>query len=283
MAVLLRLLRGIPRPARLARALAGLLFVAAPLAAQAGDSPAARPASASGGPSAAARFDAAVAAHRAGDYSTAEALWRSLLDEPLSREDRARVLYDLGNTAWRTGTQRGRHEAVAWYTACIRLAPRHADAWRSLELARSELGLEPADRGDLAATLQRLVSAFTPRESLVLSLGALALLAALLAVEALRGGRRWRWLSGLALVLFLLASAPLVWNRLHADGDPVMVVAESGVTLRSEPKPDLPALEHAPPGEVLERIDELPGWTRVETSAGRRGWLPATDVQALAP
>jgi len=228
------------------------------------------------------RFQSAVEAHRAGDYSSADALWRSLLDEPLSRAERARVLYDLGNTAWRSRTPRGRHEAVAWYTACIRLAPRHADAWRSLELARSELGLEPADRGDLTATLARLVSAATPGESLALSLSALAAFAALLAVEALRGGRRWRWLAALAGAGFLVLSTPLVWNQLHAGRDPVMVVAESGVTLRSEPKLDLPALEHAAPGEVLERLDELPGWIRVETSSGRRGWLPAADLQALA-
>lgn len=229
-------------------------------------------------------FALGVEAYRAGDHASATSLWLRALETARAPEDRARVLYDLGNAAWRAGD---RIAAIAWYTACVRVAPRHADAWANLEYARAEASLEPADRGDLGSTLRRLVTSLTAAESARLLLAALLLLAVPLAGEALRGGRAWRWASVAGALVVLVCAVPWAWHgtdRFAPGGaDPVMVVADAPLALRSEPRADLPSLTAVQPATILERLDALPGWIRVETEDGLRGWLPESALQSLDP
>jgi hypothetical protein len=124
-------------------------------------------------------FDqAAVDAYRRGDYAGAKSLWIATLETgrdesgaPLPDGERARILYDLGNAAFRAGEPL---EAVGWYTASLRLRPRDAETWSNLEHARRTAKLEPADRGDLAATLGRLLTSITHVESQWLALAGAA-------------------------------------------------------------------------------------------------------------
>jgi tetratricopeptide (TPR) repeat protein len=138
-------------------------------------------------------FDAGVEAYRGGDYAAASELWTEALAAPLAPAERARVCYDLGNAVWRAGR---RGEALGWYSAALRAAPRHADARANLEFAREELGLSPADEGSLATAMHRAAArsrAARPRPAC--SRPSLLLCAALV-VEALRGaglaGAVWR-------------------------------------------------------------------------------------------
>ena len=223
-------------------------------------------------------FERGVDAYRRGDQESATLLWSTVLTDELAGEDRARVLYNLGNAAWRNGDGT---QAVAWYTACLRHAPRHSDAWANLEFARSELGIEPADRGDLPSSARRLLGSTTARESGWLVLGASLLFGLALAGEALRGGRLWRALSLAGLFLVLGTVAPWIHGELQAEGDPYIVVGQPTVTLRSEPRTDLPAIAVLDPGETVDRIDALPDWIRVTTSKGERGWAPAESMFSL--
>lgn len=247
-------------------ALIGLLTLAAPAADQEGS------------------FGRAVDAYRRGDYEAAESYWRATLEEPLTTplttKERARVLYDLGNAAWRRGEAL---EAVGWYTACIRIDPRNRDAWYNLNRARSESGLEPADRGDLPATLRRLVRSLTAAESAWLVLAAALLLALPLVGEALRGGRAWKGLSLAAALLLLVSLVP--WSRRLFDdpGDPYLVIAQPAIVLRAEPREDLPAIGALDAGEEVQRIDELADWLRIERADGEQGWVPRDTLLALIP
>lgn len=207
----------------------------------------------------------AAEAYRAKDYATAAALWEEALPEAEGPSERARLLYNLGNGAYR----RERFlEAVGWYTAALRLTPRDADAWKNLELARSSAELEPADRGDLAATMTRLLSSLTRGEAEWLLFAALLGWAACLAGEALRGGRTWRRLCWLGLVGLLVVAAPLGWHLWHAGERPLMVVQKGGTQGRSEPRGDATALRRLEAGDVVLWRDELPGWVGVRTDRG---------------
>jgi len=62
-----------------------------------------------------------------------------------------------------------------------------------------------------------------------------------------------------------------------------MLVADAPLALRSEPRADLPSLTAVQPADALERLDALPGWVRVETGDGQRGWLPEGALQSLEP
>lgn len=223
-------------------------------------------------------FADGVGAYRRGDHATAHALWKSLADEPLDGAARAALFRNLGNACHRLG--RGT-EAVAWYTRAVRAAPRDGDAWRSLELARREAGLEPADRGDLTSTLRRLLGSLDAAEAAWLALVSLALCAAALAVEALRGGAVWRR-TALCLALgTAVASAPLAWRALSRERDPMMVVGAPSASLRSEPRQDGAPVGIALAGGVVERIDALPGWVRVRNDEGLRGWVEEREVLSL--
>lgn len=224
-------------------------------------------------------FAEAATAYRERDLATAESLWRGLLRED-AEIDRADVLFNLGNVAWRQGDAL---TAAARYTACIRLAPRHADAWHNLEFVRAEAGLEPADRGDLAATGERLLGMLTPAEAGWTSLGLLALFAVLLMYEALRGGVLGRRLALAGALVFVLGSLPWLRHATAPDEAPWFVVEPSGAALRSEPRESGTVVERLDAGAQAARIDELPGWVRLRTANGAQGWAAADEVVDLAP
>lgn len=212
---------------------------------------------------------AAIDAYRAGDHATAAALWIDALPLAHLGAERGRICYDLGNTAYRRDELLA---AVGWYTAALRHAPRDPDLWANLELARAEAELEPADRGDLSATVVRLLSSLTRGEAEWLLMGAFAILGAALAGEALRGGRVWRRLALVAVVGVLIAGAPLGWQLAQAGGHPMLVVDGGGARSRSEPRSDAQGLGRLQAGSVVQRRDALPGWVKV-AQGGREVWV----------
>jgi tetratricopeptide (TPR) repeat protein len=221
----------------------------------------------------------AVAAYRAGDLATARAAWLAALERAdVQGAERARVLYDLGNVAWREGHKL---EAVGWYTASLRLRPRDADTWANLEHARREAGLDPADRGDLGATLRRLASAWDGAEARLLALLGLALWAAALAFEALRGGRTARWVALLAFLAAAVLSVPWLHGALTTVQDPVLLVEETKALVRSEPRADAAVVAEVAAGSEVERLDALPGWVKLAAPDGTEGWVAAGSVFAL--
>jgi len=221
----------------------------------------------------------AVEAYRAGDHAAARARWDELLRTTTTGgRERGRLLYNAGNAAARGG---GWLDAVGYYTEALHETPRDSDLWANLEFARREAGLEPADRGDLAATLGRLLSAWTVEEARWIALGGALFLAAALAFEAVRGGRGGRVSAWVGVSLALLASAPLARHQLADDAPRVFVTAEKGLALRSEPRVDAQVLERAKPGTFRRELDRLSGWVGVETTSGAKGWVPEHGVLVL--
>jgi len=222
----------------------------------------------------------AISAYRAGDLAAARAEWTTLLDaEPrLAGPERARILANLGNVAFREGKVL---ESVGWFTSSIRLRPRDADTWANLEHARRVAKLEPADRGDLGATVQRVLGAFTPSESRLLALVGLIGLGAGLAYEALRGGRTGRWLALGGSAFALLTAAPWIHDVSTRSDSPGLVVEEGQALVRSEPRTDAAVLAEAAAGDDVDMLDSLPGWTKVRISDGNEGWVETGEVFAL--
>jgi tetratricopeptide (TPR) repeat protein len=224
--------------------------------------------------------DAAVSAYRQGDLAGARAEWTALLDgaDAPRGPERGRILYDLGNVAFRQGKLL---EAVGWYTSALQYRPRDGDTWANLEEARSRAHLEPADRGDLSSTLRRIVRSWTRAESGWIALCGLLACAAALAFEALRGGRLGRWLAIGGVCVALIASAPWIDAVSRARGDPVMVVEADKASVYSEPREKATVVAEVAAGTSAERIDELPDWVKVRTDGGAEGWVKSTSMFAL--
>lgn len=235
---------------------------------------------AGGDPLAAQAFGDGVDAYRAGDLESARALFSELLEQALPPKDRGIVLFNLGNIEFRT---EGFLKAVAYYTAATRSLGRDSDLWHNLELARSRAGLDPADNGDLAATVKALLA--LPSSLQLESAGWLLLLlfGLALAAEIYWGGRLPKVLA-LLIALVLLGDLGLLHQRSQAVWEsPAMVIAPGGASLGSEPRADLRTGAELPPGEVVGVVDHLgkPGqagaWVKVSSEQGT-GWLKESET-----
>lgn len=224
-----------------------------------------------------AQNERAEQAYRAGDLDEAATSWTAYLESPAASapDERARVLYNLGNVAFRRGQVL---ESIGWYTSALRLRPRDSDTWRNLEHARSAAKLDPADRGDLSATIERLLTSLTAAESERLLLIALLAWAACLTVEALRGGRLWRRLSILATALVVIGALPLIAVRAREQADALLVISPERVAVHSEPRADAAPVGEIAPGEQVERLDALPEWVKVQSPSGAVGWVKSNSV-----
>jgi len=230
----------------------------------------------------------ALDAYRAEDFASASAWWLDALEaatgvdeqgEPLaSAGERARLMANLGNCAARLDDWAG---AAGWFEASLRLRPRDDDTREKLNFARGEAGWPPLDRGDLSSTTSRVLGAFTADEARWLALLGLLPLIVALAGEALRGGRAWRQASIASAVLWLIACGPCVHAAWNEDSDPMLVISPNGAAARPEPRESAERLERLPSGARFERLDELPGWTKLSGPEGRAVWVPSRDVFAL--
>lgn len=224
---------------------------------------------------------AAVEAYRRQDFTSARQYWERCLADPQlqrSRAEKGRVLYDLGNVAYR---QQQQLEAVGWYTAALQQRPRDGDTWHNLEQARSDAHLEPADRGDLYSSLERLATCLTLEESRALALGAALGWILFLAGEAFFGGRRWAWLARLSTLGMLACLVPWLVQGARADANELLVVAPAALELRSEPREDAARVLELAPGSRVRHLDELPDWIKVEDQGGRAGWARREALFAL--
>ncbi len=214
------------------------------------------------------------------DYAGARASWSAALElsKQSSALDRAELCKNLGAVAFR---QERPLEAAAWFTAAIQLKPRDIDAWSNLELARTKAGLEPADRGDLEATFERVVHSLSLAEAEWLALAAAVTLGILIVLRALVFGRAaTRWLA-LAAVLGAFSVVPWSVQLFESRRDPLFVVSTAGVAVQSEPRASATKVALLSAGARAERFEELAGWVRVATDHGERGWVPAETVFAL--
>ncbi len=233
-------------------------------------------------PSIEALYQQGLDAYRAAtpDLATARASWTAALEgatiEGAAR--RAQLCKCLGNVAFR---QERPLEAAAWFSAAIRLSPRDSDAWSNLEFARSKSGLEPADRGDLSATFERVVHALNLAEAEWLALGTALILGALICLRAFVLGRAAARPLWVAIVLAPVCCLPWIVQLREAGKDPVFVVSTAGVTVGSEPRVAAAKVALLSAGARAGRLEQLAGWVRVETERGERGWVAADTVFAL--
>ena len=225
-------------------------------------------------------FEAGVARYRALDYTDAGALWTRALELSAARSaaQRAQLCESLGNVYFR---QDRPLEAAAWFSAAIELTPRDESAWSNLEKARSKAGLEPADRGDLTATFQRVVHALSLAEAEWLALLAAVGLGTGIVLRALVFGRAAnRWLA-LCAGLAAISVAPWIVRLRESSADPMFVVSTAGAAVLSEPRPTAAKLALLSAGAQAQRLESLAGWVRVQTGSGERGWVLAESLFAL--
>lgn len=214
---------------------------------------------------------------RTGDRDAAVRAWTEALEAAEApAAERARLAYNLGVAAHRDEDPL---LAVAWFTACLRLDPRHRDARANLAIARTDAALEDVDGGGPASAVLGWARRYTRSEAEWLAvLGSVLLLAGGL-LEAFRG-------RPARMALFLgVAVQPVMWAPLAvaiASDVPGahMVVEPRGLQVHPMPEPGTDKVGKLAAGDVVEALDELPGWRKVRFE-GEERWVRASGLAPL--
>ncbi len=223
----------------------------------------------------------ASSAYRAGDYAKASALWSSVLAQGSEQSvDPADILFNLGNAAVRRARP---VEALGWYRACLKLAPRRSDARFNATLASTQASLDQSQGSDVTATLGRLISSVTAAES-----GYASMLLALFAgvCTAVWSWRKDAWLRRLAVAsaaLALVVLVPYIARELKPNGQEWFVRAPKTATVHSEPRKDAASLFELRAGDQVLGIERVLDWIKIDAESKGRGWMQAGDLMPLDP
>ena len=209
--------------------------------------------------------DAAARSYEEGDYESAAAAYRGLLDGASGGGDRAAIHYNLGNAEYRAG--RLGYAMLHWERSLV-LQPGDEDARENLALAHRVLDRRLTDaassgRSDaFSLELLRSMRGFgawlrrSPPGRFARGLSAAALLGGVFwTLLILRRGRRRLLASGLALALLAVAVSGSLLG-LRVTRAPVAVVVQPGAALRSGPDHSFPQLAALPEGFYLELDEE---------------------------
>jgi hypothetical protein len=134
----------------------------------------------------------------------------------------------------------------------------------------------------LTSTLLRVFDSLSVGEASWLALTATLAFFALLAAEAFVGGavlRRLAWLGAFAALVALL---PWIFALQRERTDAMLVIAQNGTSLHSEPRAEATAIESLPGGARVRRLDSIPGWIKIGGEKNDAGWAREETLFALA-
>jgi hypothetical protein len=184
-------------------------------------------------------------------------------------------LYNLANSYARTGKP---GMAILNYERASLLSPGDSDIEANLRYVRTSAHLPTETR----SVLDRIAGIANP--FLLSWLGVLgltmigaSLIAAQLAPQH-RFARRAATLLGLSMLSLTIFSGFALWPRLHEG-----VVIAAATPARVSPVPMGDPLFTLPEGETVKIAAEHEGFTLVETSAGRIGWVSHANVAPVVP
>ena len=229
---------------------------------------------ASGSVSAETGFEQGNKAYAEGRFTAASERYEAILKEGLVS---APLYFNLGNTYYKLG-QIG--AAIAYYRLAAELAPRDADVFANLQMARVRAnGAAPFRPPWWLAWTHHL----TLDEWTVLAMALGWALAILLVVRWIRGqvsavvDRALRWVV-LLLAIPLVGTGLRVWE--YAGPAPAVVVAKE-VPVRYGPIEESRSAFVLADGAEVQVTDRQGDWLQVRDSLARSGWLRQGQLLVL--
>ncbi|GIW45900.1 MAG: hypothetical protein KatS3mg077_3182 [Candidatus Binatia bacterium] len=212
------------------------------------------------------------------DYAAAIAAYEGAIAQGVAS---ANLFFNLGNAYFKAGHL---GKAILNYERARWLAPRDADVLANLEFARAQAHSPACTPQWWEHLLWPLASRLSPMAlwSVVSSLYAAVLVAGSLAILH----RNWRPRWGIAAVAFAAAlaftGANLFWREFFRPWGTYAVTLQT-VAVRFAPEST--ATEHfrLPAGAPVRIRERRGDWALVQRCDGRRGWVPAVNVEALDP
>jgi tetratricopeptide (TPR) repeat protein len=227
-------------------------------------------------------FKAGVEAYTAGDWNQAAADWSDVAATGLRSKE---LYFNLGNAYYKGGEIA---KAVLFYERALRLDPSDADIRYNLEFARNLT----QDRIDevpefILKTWVRKVNYLLPSNvwaGLSLFLLALALgLCLLFLLGPTPGARRTGFFTGIAALLLALAAWGFARSqKAAAERHDTAIVMRPVTSVTSSPSSDAAkSLFILHEGTKVKVLDEVSGFTDIELSDGRRGWIATNDIERI--
>ena len=227
-------------------------------------------------------WNAGVQAYTEGDFASAVADWEGARATGLMSKE---LYYNLGNAYFKQGEIA---PAILWYERALRLDPSDADVRYNLEYARAttqdrideipEFFLEQWGRklcyllpSDSWAGLSLLFWAVTLALALLFLLGSTS------------GKRRLGFFAGIvALLIALLGWDFAQWQRTEALRQDQAVVMRPVSSVKSSPSADgAKDLFILHEGTRVKVLDNVGGFSNIELSDGRQGWIPLSDIEII--
>jgi hypothetical protein len=95
--------------------------------------------------------------------------------------------------------------------------------------------------------------------------------------------RRIGFFAGIVLILFTIASLSFsVWQKKEYMSENEAVIIKPVSSVKSSPSSDSAVdLFVLHEGTKIEVIDKVGGWSNIELSDGRQGWVPSADIEII--
>ena len=223
-----------------------------------------------------------VEAYTQGDYETASASWNAIAESGMESVE---LYYNLGNACFKDGNLA---RAILWWERAGKLDPSDRDVRHNLEFARAKTldKIDSVPEFFLRTWLRKASFAMRSNVWAALSLVLFALALAMLLLFLL-GSRTAIRRTGFftAIAAFLLSLACLGFasvqkkDALRHDSAVVMLPVASVKSAPSEDSATSLFVLHE--GTTVKIVDTVQGYTLVELSDGRQGWISTKAIEVI--
>ncbi|MBK8130536.1 MAG: tetratricopeptide repeat protein [bacterium] len=224
-------------------------------------------------------FERGLQAYNQSDWDGAIEAWETIVAQG---ESSAELEFNLGNAYFR---QERVDRAILHYERALKLAPGDSDARRNLLMANRAIvdQITEVPRLEILQSLENARDAMSPKSlntMLLLFNGLLALCvgAMLYASGSVRDTLRRSsvLIAGLAVVSFLWYG----WRSASAARQEAIVMTEKS-DVHSSPTDDSTQLFSLHAGTKVGLGETLSGWTEITLADGRKGWIPADEIERI--
>lgn len=225
---------------------------------------------------------AGVDAYSAGDYASALQDWEGVRDCGLSSKE---LCYNLGNAYFKNGEIA---PAILWYERALRLDPSDADIRYNLAFAQSQTQdrIDTVPEFFLKTWARKVSYLFRSDVWAVLSLLLLAVTLSLVLLFLLGSSSRARKTGFFCGIVTLLLTL-LCWGAARSQRSDALrqdraVVMRAVSSVKSSPSADgAKDLFILHEGTCVRVRDAVSGYSLVELSDGRQGWMPSADLEII--
>lgn len=220
--------------------------------------------------------------YAAGNYQEAESAYRKMIE---SGNISSSVLSNLSRTVYREGKL---GEAILFMLKAQVLSPRDPEIMADLKFLRGKVidKVEPAKRG-IVQKISTSISSMLSEREIVIAMITLAFISCLIIslrimmptpISVTYGTRRTFTVMAIATsILFLIASAQ--WGYMAAfTSEPGVVSAEEASISSGPGDGNVVIMKLHAGSEFTIKFRNNSGWTRIELTDGRGGWIKEEDI-----